>query len=374
MADAPPPFDPDAAADPEGGLYGLPRDADAADLWVVPAPWDATCSYRRGAAEGPAAVAAASYQVELHDAAAGEPWRRGIHLADPDPRLAGWNDEARRLADGVLARAGRIDDEPALQADLERVNELSALADGAIEAAVADALAAGKRVVLLGGDHATALGSLRAHARHHMDTEGSGATGLGVLHLDAHADLRRAYEGFERSHASVLFNALEPGLAHPPGTRRAGDDLPVPGAGEGIARLVQVGLRDLSRGERERIERDGRIHAVFDHEWGAARAAGEDLGLLVTEAIERLPAKVYLTLDVDGLDPTLCPSTGTPVPGGLSWHEAWTWIDAVRASGRELVGADLVEVAPGPSGPGGSDSWDAVVGARLLYRLLGALA
>jgi len=365
-------FDPDAAADPDGGPYGLTATAEEAELHLVQAPFDATCSYRRGAADGPAAVVAASYQVELHDAVAGDPWKRGLHLVPADERIALWNAEARGLADGVIERGGRIADDDALVADLVRVNQLSARADAAIEAQVAASLAAGKRTVLVGGDHATALGSIRAHAARYGRTEK-----LGILHLDAHADLRRAYEGFERSHASVLFNALEPGLSHAPDARPSGsggDHHPVPGAAEGIACLVQVGLRDVSRGELDRIARDTRIHAVMDHEWAAARAGGEDLGLLVHEAIERLPRQVYLTLDVDGLDPGLCPNTGTPVPGGLAWHEAWMWIDAVRQSGRELVGADLVEVSPGPATADGTDSWDAMVGARLLYRILGALA
>jgi len=369
-------FDPDAAADPDGGPYGLSHTAEEAELHIVQAPFDATCSYRRGAAEGPEAILAASYQVELHDVVAGDPWRRGIHLVPADERITAWNAEARPLADGVVARGGRVGDDEELLADLARVNQLAARADGAVETQVAACLAAGKRTVLLGGDHATALGSIRAHADRYGRPDGGG--GLGILHIDAHADLRRSYEGFERSHASAMFNVLEPGLSRPPGERRAepqegSEHHPVPGAAEGIGSLVQVGLRDVSRGELDRIARDGRIHAVMDHEWAAARAAGEDLGLLVNEAIERLPRQVYLSLDVDGLDPGLCPSTGTPVPGGLAWHEVWMWIDAVRQSGRELVGADLVEVAPGPAGEG-EDSWDAMVGARLLYRILGALS
>ncbi len=370
-------FDPDAAADPAGGPYGLSYSAEEAELHIVQAPFDATCSYRRGAADGPASILAASYQVELHDTVSGDPWRRGIHLVPVDERIAIWNAEARGLADGVIERGGRdrldVGGDDELLANLVRVNQLSARADAAIEAQVRASLEAGKRVVVLGGDHSTALGSIRAHADKH-GRPGLGS-GIGILHIDAHADLRRCYEGFERSHASVLFNALEGGLFWAADERRPHDGgaLPVPGAGEGIARLVQVGLRDVSRGELDRLTRDERVFAVMDHEWAAARAAGEDLGRLVASTIERLPRRVYLTLDIDGLEPGLCPNTGTPVPGGLTWHEVWMWIDAVRASGRELVGADLVEVAPGVA-PDGTDSWDAVVGARLLYRILGALS
>lgn len=340
-----PDLDPNDAADPDAGLFGLPKDPADAELVVLPVPFDATCSFRRRAQDGPTAVLEASHQVELFDPVAGEPWKRGIHMLEADPRFLEWNTEARRLADGVIERGGRIAGERLLEEALARVNALSRQADALVAELVAAQLAAGKRCVLLGGDHSTALGSIRATAARYP--------GLGLLHLDAHADLRVAFEGFERSHASALHNAL------------ADDIGPELGAAEHIGALVQVGLRDLCPAEFERIADDPRIFAVFDHEWAEARARGENLAALIDSAIARLPAEVYLTLDIDGLDPSLCPNTGTPVAGGLSWHETWMWIDAVRQSGRTLVGADLVEVAPGDT--------DAPTAARLLWRILGAL-
>ena len=90
---------------------------------------------------------------------------------------------------------------------------------------------------------------------------------------------------------------------------------------------------------------------------------------LVAEILAPLPERVWVSFDIDGLDPSLCPHTGTPVPGGLSWHQATTLLRALASSGRRIVGFDLCEVAPGP-GPAG-ESWDAIVGARLLYKLAG---
>ena len=342
-------FDPNLAADPDAGLFGLDTTLADAELVVLPVPFDATCSFRRGAANGPAAVLEASHQVELFDPVVGEPWQRGIHMLEADPRFAKWNAEARGLANRIVERGGRLAGNAQLEADLARVNTLSGEVDQLVADLVGTQLDANKRCVLLGGDHSTALGSLRATAARHP--------GLGVLHIDAHADLRVAFEGFERSHASVLHNAFAEALA------------PELGPASNIAALVQVGLRDLCPAEMARIESDARLTAVFDHSWSEVRARGGDLGRLIEQAIETLPAEVYLTLDIDGLDPSLCPNTGTPVPGGLVWHEAWMWIDAIRRSGRRLVGADLVEVAPNQAG----DSLDAVVAARLLLRMLGAL-
>lgn len=342
--------DPNAAADPDAGLFGLDHGFDEAELIVTGAPFDATCSFRRGAAGGPAAILEASHQVELYCPVAGEPWKRGIHMQALDPAFEAWNAEARTLADKVIAVGGRIAGDPELEAALARVNAISAEVDARIAAQVAGVLDAGKRSLLLGGDHSTALGSIRAHAARHE--------ALGILHLDAHADLRVAFEGFERSHASVLYNALDAQCA------------PELGPAEHITSLVQVGLRDLCPAEVALIDADPRIHAVYDHDWSGARARGKNLLKAIRKAIARLPEHVYVSVDIDGLDPSLCPHTGTPVPGGLQWHETWMWLAELRDSGRTVVGADLVEVAPGEPGK----DLDTVVAARLAWRLLGVLS
>jgi agmatinase len=169
-----------------------------------------------------------------------------------------------------------------------------------------------------------------------------------VLHVDAHADLRVAYEGFTYSHASVLYNAAE--------------------TCPEITRLVQVGLRDLSEEEHAYAARSGgRIVQHHDVALAQARFEGEPWAAQVRRIVDPLPADVYVSFDVDGLDPTLCPHTGTPVPGGLSFQEAAALIGGVVRSGRRIVGFDLVEVAPGADG----DEWDGNVGARLLYKLIG---
>ena len=182
------------------------------------------------------------------------------------------------------------------------------------------------------------MGAIQAASQEH--------SGLGLLQFDAHADLRVAYEGFAYSHASVIDNVL-----------RSTD----------VARVVQVGLRDLCEEEAEVIRTDERVFALFDHEWASAKLAGEDLRRTIRSTLARLPQNVYVTFDVDGLDPALCPNTGTPVPGGLTWHEALAWLEELAASGKRIVGIDLNEVNPGP----GADSIDAIVGARLLYKLIG---
>jgi agmatinase len=347
-------FDPDAAAQAGSGIFGLPADPAKARVHVLPVPFDATTSYRKGAARGPAAILQASRQVELFDLAGGvaggtagsgrgKPYLQGICMLEPDPRIAKLNDEASAKADRIIAVGGTIGNDRALAKDLARVNEIGEELNAIVRTAAERILDAGRLPAIVGGDHSTPFGAMEAVAARHP--------GLGILHFDAHADLREAFEGFEWSHASIMHNVVS--------------------KLEGVAVLAQVGIRDLGEREHERIlGSKGRIRTLFDVEWARARLEGFNLRELVKKRLEPLPEKVYVSFDVDGLDPTLCPNTGTPVPGGLSWHETLLWLEELAKSGRTIVGLDLNEVSPGSTSPE-EDSWDAIVGARLLYRMIG---
>jgi agmatinase len=333
-------FDPSAAALPGSGVYGLPHSEAEAAVVLVPVPFEATTSYGGGAARGPDAILAASRQVDLFDVETGRPYEAGIHMLPSPAHVAALDARARADAAPVIEAGGASEERPDLLAATARVNAASAEVNAWVQAEVGRLLAAGKRVGVVGGDHAVAFGSIAAHAALYP--------GLGVLHLDAHADLRRAFEGFEHSHASILFNAME--------------RLP------GVARLVQVGIRDVSDEEMAYVDAArGRIVTHHDALLAARRFEGETWAAQVARIVEPLPRDVYLTFDADGLDPTLCPHTGTPVPGGLSFQEACALVAGVVRSGRRIVGLDLVEVAPGPEG----DDWDGNVGARLLYKMIG---
>lgn len=336
-------FDPSAAAPEDSGIFGLPHGESDATVHIVPVPFDATTSYRKGTARGPEAVFRASKQVDLFDVLTGKPYEAGITMLPADPRLVALNAEASDLAQPIIDAGGVDDGTREFRDALARVNAIGAEVNAIVEAACTRAFDAGKLVGVLGGDHATPFGAFAAAAKRWP--------GLGLVHFDAHADLRVAYEGFVWSHASIMHNAM---------SRIAGID-----------RLLQVGLRDLSEPEHDAIlASKGRIRAVFDVDWAFARAEGSNLRALVRRSIECLPDRVWVSFDVDGLDPAHCPNTGTPVPGGLSFNEAMLWLDELAKSGRSIVGFDLNEVSPGDT-ESEHDSWDAVVGARLLYRLIG---
>lgn len=338
-------FDASAAAPPDSGLFGLPDSLESAKVVILPVPFDATTSYKRGTADGPAAIVRASHQVDLFDRQTGRPYAAGIYLVPEDARVLAWNTAARAAADPIIAVGGVVDEATAagraLQAQREQVNKLQAELTQWVETTVEGLLAAGKLVGVLGGDHSVPLGSMKAHARRWP--------GLGILHLDAHADLRAAYEGFEQSHASIMHNVVT--------------QLPA------VARLVQVGLRDVCAEEVELIATSGgRIRPFFDAELADELDAGVPWLTLCERIVAELPQTVYISFDIDGLEPALCPHTGTPVPGGLRWNQALSLLQAVVRSGRRIVGFDLTEVAPGPDP---ADEWDANVGARALYKLIG---
>jgi agmatinase len=192
-----------------------------------------------------------------------------------------------------------------------------------------------KIVGLVGGDHSTPLGFMEALAERYSD--------FGILQFDAHCDLREAYEGFEYSHASIMYNALK-----------------IPQ----VKKLVQVGIRDWCEAENEIINNSkGRVKTFFDYVMKRKMYEGESWRGICSEIISHLPRHIYISFDIDGLDPKLCPNTGTPVPGGLEFEQAVYLISQVAASGKKIIGFDLNEVAPGDS------EWNGNVGARLLYKM-----
>lgn len=329
-------FDPDGPAPAESGVYGLPFAPEDSKVVIVPVPFEATTSYGGGTSKGPEAVLAASKQVDLFDQETGRPYASGIAMLDIPKNVARWNRDAKRIAAKVIEQGGVVD--RATREAAAKVNEYGERMNEWVYEQTSSLLEEDKLAVILGGDHSVPFGAIRAYAEKHP--------GLGILHLDAHADLRDAYEGFTWSHASIFNNVM----------RKL----------DGVGKLVQVGVRDLGQAERAMIDgSNGRIVTFYDAELAARKEEGVAFARLADEIVAQLPDDVYLSWDIDGLDPTLCPGTGTPVPGGLSWNEAIGLLRAIKRAGKRIVGLDLCEVSPGET------EWDANVGARLLYKMIG---
>jgi agmatinase len=223
---------------------------------------------------------------------------------------------------------------------LKEINEGSANLNKWVYEQTISLLRDDKLVVLLGGDHSVPLGYMKAIAEKYGD--------FGILQIDAHCDLRKAYENFDHSHASIMYNALH--------------EIPQ------ITRLVQLGIRDFSEEEFNYIQNSHqRVIAYYDKDIKEKLFEGHSWRTIVDEIIQQLPAFVYVSFDVDGLDPKLCPHTGTPVNGGLEIEQVIYLIKKIIESGRKFIGFDLDEIAIGES------NFDANVGARILWKLCNML-
>ena len=331
-------FDPNGTGQDNGNYFGLPFTPDEAKLVLLSIPWDVTASYGGGAAFGPDAIIGASTQLDLYDAFNPQGWRCGIGTIGIDYSIQDRSSFLREDAVKVmkhLEQGGSLSNE-SIRRRTERINEACRTLNETVYEEAKEWLAQGKRLGLVGGDHSTPLGAIRAIAEH----DGP----MGILHIDAHADLRIAYEGFEYSHASIMYNVMT--------------------QVEGIEKLVQVGVRDYCNAEQEFAQQDPRIETFYDDLLASRAAEGMTWQAQCAEILEKLPERVYISFDIDGLSPENCPHTGTPVPGGLSFREAVYLLHKVADSGRRIVGFDLCEVAPAHD-----NEWDANVGARILYKL-----
>ncbi len=279
---------------------------DQAGVYVLPAPYEHTSSYILGSDRGPSAIIEASQQVELYDETLRyEPYRE-------------WGGVATAT---TLNLDGRVDGQ-AVQA---------------IQDFVQPHVGRGKFLVTLTGEHTGALGAIRAHAPQYP--------GMCVVQIDAHGDLRQAYQDNPYSHASVMARVVQDGLP-----------------------LVQVGIRSISPEEIELIDKTPRINTFFaasildpsgPYEGRAAR--------WIPDVVASCTGPVYLTFDCDGLDASLVPALGTPEPGGLGWYDTLALVTAL-ANGPGIVGMDISEIAPieGFVAPQFSI-------ARLIYRMLGRI-
>ena len=333
-------FDPNGVGVDNGAFFGLPFTPEQAALVLISAPWDVTVSYGAGAALAPDALIGASTQLDLYDAAAPGAWRAGIATAEIDPAIeecsARLRADARKVIDHLEGGGSQQDDYVVRK--IRRVNDGSREFNDLIRTQAARWLGEGKTVGLIGGDHSTPYGLIAALADCNP--------GFGVLHVDAHCDLRDAYEGFEFSHASIMHNVLR--------------DFPQ------VSRLVQVGVRDYCDAEAERARTDPRIALFDDRTLREAVFDGRSWLSQCARIVDALPPLVYVSFDVDGLTIEHCPHTGTPVPGGLTFDEAACLLECVVRSGRRIIGFDLVEVVPSDD-----DRTDVIVGARMLYKLCG---
>ena len=331
-------FDVNNTPTADAGLFGLPFTFENAKLCLVPVPWEVTTSYGDGTSRGPGAVLNSSHQVDLFDIETGDVYHQGYYMQEVPQQILDLNDTMKAQALKVVeAIESGNEDAPEVSKMKVAINAASEKLNAWVYTETKKILDAGKFAAVLGGDHSSPLGAIQAISEKH-------GRDFGILHVDAHADLRDAYQGYKNSHASIMYNVMESQFS--------------PKA------LVQVGIRDFSPGEYDYIQsRAGTITTYFDPLMKRRLNKGESWQTICDEIVSHLPKKVYVSFDIDGLSPDLCPGTGTPVPGGLSFDQTLTLFATISESGRQIIGFDLCEV--------GTTEWDGNVGARILFKLCG---
>ncbi len=270
---------------------GIPEEfaqEEKAGIVLIPVPYDGTSTWGKGADKGPKAFLEASENMELYDIETGtEPYRNGVYLAPA------------------------IEENSSPEALVQQVHD-----------EVKHYIKRNKFVTLVGGEHSLSIGSIRAFNECFED--------LTVLQIDAHADLRKTYEGTACNHACAMHEAAQ------------------------TTNLVQVGIRSMDALEQTYMDTEKVFFAhemVTDEYW-------------MDKALEAMTDRVFISFDLDALDPSILPATGTPEPGGLFWYETLEFLRRVFEE-KEVVGFDLVELCPGPS-----DRPSAFLAAKLYYKML----
>ncbi len=332
-------FNPNAVANPNNNIFGLPFTEEESSVVILPVPWEVTVSYGAGTARAAEHVFKSSMQVDLLDIDGDAGWKKGFFMKEIDKKLLLKGDYLRKEAElyiDYISQGAELIKNKFMCKSLKEINEGSVYLNNWVYEQSKALLDKGKLVGILGGDHSTPLGLMKALAEKHGP--------FGIIQIDAHCDLREKYEDFTYSHASIMYNALKE-ISE-------------------INKLVQVGIRDYCEQEWDYIcNSNFRVITYFDKNVKDRQFEGESWGKLADEIIAHLPQKVYISFDIDGLDRKLCPNTGTPVPGGFETEEIIYLLKKIKQSGRELIGFDLVEIGVGQT------DWDSNVGARILWRL-----
>lgn len=336
-------FDPNSVGNPNNNIFGLPFEEEDARVVIVPIPWEVTVSYNAGTARAPEHIFIASLQVDLFDPDYRDAWKQGFFMRSPDKKILMKSDYLRKEAElyiNYISQGEELENNKFMCKTLKEINQGSLFLNDWVYQQTLDLLNKGKLVGLLGGDHSTPFGFFKAVAEKFGD--------FGILQIDAHFDLRKAYEGFNYSHASVMYNAIE--------------QIPQ------LTKLVQVGIRDFCEEEFDyMVASNQRIITYFDKDIKERQYEGMHWKEIAEEIVTHLPKNVYVSFDIDGLDPKLCPHTGTPVQGGFQTTEVFYLLKKVLQSGRRIIGFDLNEVGVS------QDEWDENVGARVLFKLCNML-
>ncbi|MFI1773173.1 agmatinase [Thalassobellus citreus] len=270
---------------------GIPEEfakLERAKIVLIPVPYDGTSTWQKGADKGPDAFLDASENMELYDIETGtEVYQQGVFLADA------------------------VTEDASPEAMVEAVHK-----------ATKKYIKKNKFVTVFGGEHSISIGTIRAFNEMYPS--------LTVLHIDAHADLRKEYDGSTCNHACAVYEASQ------------------------TTNLIQVGIRSMDIMEKTVMDEE---KTYFAHDM-----AVDDTWM--DSAIDQMTDNVFITFDLDAFDPSIMPSTGTPEPGGLLWYETLDFLKQVFAE-KNVVGFDIVELCPNKK-----EKSSDFLAAKLYYKML----
>lgn len=327
-------------------IFGLETARKNAQLVLIPVPWEVTASYGSGTSSGPELIFEASSQVDLFDIEVKNAYECGYYMLPVNHKMKSQNVSLRKDALKVNKTLQNLKKLSPAQIKIQKkINKAAQDMCDYVYNNTKEILKEGKAFGVIGGDHSTPYGAIKALSEH---LNGN----FGILHIDAHLDLRDAYLGYQHSHASIMNNVAQ--LKHAP------------------KKIIQFGIRDFCEEEVQFMEdRPGKFKTYFDLPTKKELLKGKSWLEICKEAISQLPDQIYISFDIDGMDPTLCPNTGTPVPGGLSFEQTLALFSTIHEMGKKIVGFDLVEVSGGTDESNPNYEWNGNVGARMLYKLCG---
>lgn len=333
-------FDPNTITPDNGCYFGISIDPESAALVLLSAPWDTTAMLRSGSSYAPDAIIEASRYVDFYEPMAPNSWQRGIATAPIDYSIQDLSHRLRPDAERIIKLHDELGmsvlDNLMYERRLRRVNEGSVEVNENIFRQASSWLNKGKIVGLVGGDQSVTYGMVRAFGYKYER--------LGVLHIDSRCDMQEAYQGFDFSHASTMYNILR--------------DVPQ------VERFVSVGVQEFSPIEWERASSDSRVKMFTAQQMWNDQFEGATWSSIVGNIVAELPDDVYIALDINGLVNECSPNKGNLTAGGLSFHQMVYLMERIVASGRHIVGFDITEVSPNIE-----SKIDMRIVARLLFKM-----